>query len=443
MFHRLSDRLQTIFKRLRGHGKLSEEQIGVALREIRLALLEADVHYGVVKDFLERVRERAIGREVLQSLTPGQQVVKVVHEELVRLLGGTGSGLAFAALPPSVVMLVGLQGSGKTTTAAKMAVRMKREGRHPLLVAADTRRPAAARQLAVLGEQGGVKVFTNTDPRASALTICQEAVRYARGEGLEPVFLDTAGRLHIDGELMAELKAVHEAVHPVETLLVLDAMTGQDALGVAKAFDATLSLSGFVLTKLDGDARGGAALSIRAVTGRPIKFVGVGEKVEALEPFHPERAASRILGMGDVLSLVERAEAAVDRAQAEELARKIQRDRYTLEDFREQLGQFRRMGSWEELVGMLPGLPAGIGDKAVEGKALSRMEAIVNSMTKEERRNPGILNGSRRQRIARGSGTSVAQVNQLLRQFQQMQRLMRQVVQAEKKGKLRGIFPLR
>ena len=318
MFDRLSDRLQGIFKKLRGHGKLTEEQIGVALREIRLALLEADVHYGVVKDFLDRVRQRAIGREVLQSLTPGQQVVKIVFEELTLLLGGKGSGLAFATLPPSVVMLVGLQGSGKTTTAAKMAKRLKQ----------DTRRPAAATQLAVLGEQSGIEVFSN--PRASALDICQEAVRYAQGKGLEPVFLDTGGRLHIDDDLMAELKAIKQAVHPVETLLVLDAMTGQDALGVAKTFDATLELSGFILSKLDGDARGGAPLSIRAVTGRPIKFVGVGEKVEALEPFHPERTASRILGMGDVLSLVERAEAAVDRAQAEELARMMQPDMYTV-----------------------------------------------------------------------------------------------------------------
>ncbi|MFQ5988431.1 MAG: signal recognition particle protein [Candidatus Methylomirabilales bacterium] len=439
MFHRLSDRLQGIFKKLRGHGKLTEEQIGVALREIRLALLEADVHYGVVKDFLDRVRERAIGREVLQSLTPGQQVVKIVFEELTVLLGGKGSGLAFAGRPPSVVMLVGLQGSGKTTTAAKMAVHLKQEGRLPLLVAADTRRPAATKQLAVLGEQSGIEVFAN--PRASALDICQEAVRYAQGKSLEPVFLDTGGRLHIDDDLMAELKDIKQAVQPVETLLVLDAMTGQDALGVAKTFDTTLELSGFILTKLDGDARGGAALSIRAVTGRPIKFVGVGEKLNALEPFHPERTASRILGMGDVLSLVERAEAAVDRAQAEELARKIQRDTYTLEDFREHLLQFRRMGSVEELVGMLPGLPAGMGDLQVDGKALTRMEAIMNSMTKEEQRNPGILNGSRRQRIAKGSGTSVAHVNQLLRQFQQMQRLIRQVVQAQKKGKTRGIFP--
>lgn len=439
MFHRLADRLQIIFKKLRGHGKLTEEEIATAVREIRLALLEADVHYGVVKDFLGRVRERAIGREVLQSLTPGQQVVKIVFEELTLLLGGKGSGLASAPHPPSVVLLVGLQGSGKTTTAAKLATLLKGQGRMPLLVAADTRRPAAASQLQVLGGRIGVEVFT--DPRASAPEICREAVRVAQARGLDPVLVDTGGRLHIDEDLMAELKAATEAARPVETLLVLDAMTGQDALGVATGFHRAVALSGFILTKLDGDARGGAALSVRAVTGRPIKFIGVGEKIEALEAFHPERMASRILGMGDVLSLVERAEAAVDRARAEELARKIQREAYTLEDFREQLTQVRRMGSFEEILGMLPGLPGGMGGLEVDGKALTRMEAILNSMTREEQRNPGILNGSRRQRIAKGSGTSVAEVNQLLRQFQQTQRLMRQLLQVGKKGKAPGIFP--
>ena len=440
MFHRLSDRLQGIFAKLRAYGKLTEEQIATALREIRLALLEADVHYGVVRDFLDRVRERAIGRDVLQSLTPGQQVVKIVFEELTLLLGGKGSNLASAARPPSVVMLVGLQGSGKTTTAAKLAAHLKRQGRMPLLVAADTRRPAAAEQLRVLGEKIGVETFI--DPRASALGISQEAVEYARARGLEPVLVDTGGRLHIDDDLMAELRAVKEGVSPVETLLVLDAMTGQDALNAATTFHNALDLSGFILTKLDGDARGGAALSVRAVTGRPIKFIGVGERLEALEPFHPERMASRILGMGDILSLVERAETAVDRARAEELARKIQRDTYTLEDFREQLTQVRRMGSFEELMEMLPGLPAGLGGPGVDGKALSRMEAILNSMTRRERREPGILTGSRRQRIAKGSGTSVTEVNKLLRQFQQTQRLMRQVLHAGKKGGTRGIFPV-
>jgi signal recognition particle subunit SRP54 len=440
MFHRLSDRLQAIFKKLRGHGTLTEEQITTALREIRVALLEADVHYGVVRDFLDRVRERAVGREVLQTLTPGQQVVKIVFEELTQLLGGTGSGLASAGRVPSVILLVGLQGSGKTTTAAKLATWLKRQGRMPLMVAADTRRPAAAEQLGVLGAEAGIEVFI--DSRASALRVSQGAVEYARARGFEPVLVDTGGRLHIDDDLMAELTNLKEALRPVETLLVVDAMTGQDALNAATAFHQALDLSGFIFTKLEGDARGGAALSVRAVTGRPIKFIGVGEKLEALEPFHPERMASRILGMGDVLSLVERAEAAVDRAEAEALARKIQRETYTLEDFREQLTQVRRMGSIEELIGMLPGLPAGGGDPQLDAKALTRTEAILNSMTPEERRNAGILNGSRRQRIAKGSGTSVAEVNLVLRQFQQTQRLMRQMVQAGKRGRMRGMFPL-
>lgn len=439
MFHRLSDRLQAIFRNLRGHGKLTEPQITVALRDVRVALLEADVHYGVVKDFLTRVGERAVGREVLQSITPGQQVVKIVYEELTRLLGGEGTGLATAGRPPSVVLLVGLQGSGKTTTAGKLATLLRRQGRLPLLVAADTRRPAAAEQLRVLGGTVGVEVFT--DPQGSALGICQEAVRYAQAKNLEPVLVDTGGRLHIDDDLMAELRAIKDAVHPVETLLVLDAMTGQDALRVATAFHGALDLTGFILTKLEGDARGGAALSVRAVTERPIKFVGLGEGLDALEPFHPERMASRVLGMGDVLSLVERAEAAVDRARAEEMARKVHRNAFTLEDFREQLAQVRRMGSIEEIMEMLPILPPGSGEVKADTKALSRTEAILNSMTREERRNPGILNGSRRQRIAKGSGTSVAQVNQVLKQFQQTQRLMRQMVQVGKGDRMRGLFP--
>lgn len=441
MFERLSDRLQVIFKRLRGHGKLTEEQISTAMREIRLALLEADVHYTVVKDFVTRVRDRAIGREVLHSLTPGQQVVKIVFDELTLLLGGKGSGLSSAARPPSVVMLVGLQGSGKTTTAAKLATLLKRQGRVPLLVAADTRRPAAAAQLEVLGRKVGVETFTDSRS-SSALDVCREAIQHARTRGVEPVLVDTGGRLHIDDDLMAELRSLKEMIRPVESLLVLDAMTGQDALGAASAFHSALELTGFILSKMDGDARGGAALSIRAATGCPIKFIGVGEKLEALEPFHPERMASRILGMGDVLSLVERAEAAVDRTQAEELARKIQREAYTLEDFREQLIQVRRMGSFEELMELLPALPKAVGAPGLDGRALARMEAILSSMTKEERRNPGILSGSRRQRIAKGSGTTVAMVNQLLRQFQQTQRLMRQVLQTGKKSDTRGIFPL-
>ena len=438
MFQRLSERLQAVLKKLRGHGKLSEENIAEALREVRLALLEADVHYRVVKDFIGRVRERAVGREVLQSLTPGQQVMKVVFEELTTLLGGRWSGLSYGASPPSVVMLVGLQGSGKTTTAAKLARMIKREGRFPLLVAADTRRPAAGEQLQALGEKVGVEVYRQSSPAPS--TICQEAVQYAKLKGLEPVILDTGGRLHIDEVLMAELSALKEALSPAEVLLVVDAMSGQDALNAATKFHSTLDLTGFILTKLDGDARGGAALSITSVTGRPIKFVGVGEGLDALEPFHPERMASRILGMGDILSLVERAEAAVERLRAEELARKIRQEAYTLEDFREQLLQVRRMGSIEELIGMLPGLPKGSEGVEVDGKVLVKMEAILNSMTREEQRNPALINGSRRKRIAKGSGTSVAEVNRLLRQFQQIQRLMRQVARGGEKG--RRLFPV-
>jgi len=440
MFDRLSDRLQGIFKKLRGHGKLTEAQIATALREIRLALLEADVHYGAVKDLLERVRERALGRDVLQSLTPGQQVVKIVFDELTVLLGGQGSELKWAGRPPSVVLLVGLQGSGKTTTAAKLARLLKGQGRTPLLVAADTRRPAAVAQLQVLGATIGVEVFADAGP--SAPEICQRAIRHARSSGLDPVLVDTGGRLHIDGELMTELTMVAETAHPAEILLVLDAMTGQDALNVATAFHNAAALTGFILTKLDGDARGGAALSVRAVTGRPIKFIGVGEKLEALEPFHPERMASRILGMGDVLSLVERAEAAVDRERAATLMQKIEQETYSLEDFREQLAQVRRMGSPEELFGMFPGFPAGGPAPHLDATALTRMEAILNSMTREERGKPALLTGSRRQRIAKGSGTTVADVNQLLRQFQQTQRLMRQVLQAGKRGKWKGVLPL-
>src|SRR3972149_5382194 len=390
MFDRLSDRLQGIFKKLRGHGKPTEAQIATALREIRLALLEADVHYGAVKDLLERVRERALGREVLQALPPGQQVVKIVFDELTLLLGGQGSELKWAGRPPSVVLLVGLQGSGKTTTAAKLARLLKGQGRPPPPRGApDPRRPAAVAQLQVLGATIAVEVFADAGP--SAQEICQRAIRHARSRGLDPVLVDTGGRLHIDGELMTELSAVAETADPVEILLVLDAMTGQDALNVATAFHNAAALTGFILTKLDGDARGGAALSVRAVTGRPIKFIGVGEKLEALEPFHPERMASRILGMGDVLSLVERAEAAVDRERAATLMQKIEQETYSLEDFREQLAQVRRMGAPGELFGMFPGYPAGGPAPHLDATALTQMEAVLNSMTREGRGGRGRL----------------------------------------------------
>lgn len=433
MFEALTVRLDQVFKKLRGRGRLTEADVSEALREVRLALLEADVHFKVVKEFLERVRERAVGREVLESLTPGQQVIKVVYEELVELLGGRESKLQFASHPPSVCMLVGLHGCGKTTTAAKLARRLKFEGRSPLLVAADLERPAAREQLTTLGQKIGVEVYA--DPRASSsLQVSQGALTFAKEKGYSVLLLDTAGRLHIDEPLMQELKSIKAATDPVEVLLVADAMTGQDAVNSASRFDAELGLTGIILTKLDGDARGGAALSIRAVTQKPLKFVGVGEKLEALEPFHPDRMASRILGMGDVLSFVERAEAAFDQKKAMELERKLRQEAFTLEDFREQLRQLRRMGPLDQLLEMIPGLSRFPGAKPEEAE-LRRMEAIINSMTPKERQNPSIIDGSRRRRIALGSGTSVAEVNRLLKQFGELKLLMKQLMQAGKRGK--------
>ncbi len=440
MFETLTERLGQIFKKLRGHGHLTERDVTEAIREVRLALLEADVHYKVVKDFVERVKVRAVGKEVLESLTPAQQVIKIVYEELVELLGGRDSRLKFASSPPSVLMLVGLQGSGKTTTAAKLASRLASEGRHPLLVAADQKRPAAVEQLKVLGGRIGVPVFS--DPwGASPLKVCQEALVEAKMKGHDVVILDTAGRLHIDEPLMAELKALKEATLPSEVLLVVDAMTGQDAVASASRFDGELSLTGIILTKLDGDARGGAALSIRAVTGKPIKFIGVGEKLEALEPFYPDRMASRILGMGDILTLVEKAQVAFDRKKAEALERKIRDASFTLEDFREQLVQLQSMGPFEQLLQMIPGLSRVQGLKPEE-KELKRLAAIIDSMTPEERRYPSIIDGSRRRRIALGSGTSVAEVNRLLKQFGELQRLVKQLTRLGKKGRVGRGLPL-
>ncbi|MFN3476064.1 MAG: signal recognition particle protein [Candidatus Methylomirabilales bacterium] len=433
MFEALTIRLDQVFKKLRGRGRLTEADVSEALREVRLVLLEADVHFKVVKDFLERVRERAVGREVLESLTPGQQVIKVVYEELVALLGGRESKLQFASHPPSVFMLVGLHGCGKTTTAAKLAKRLKFEGRSSLLVAADLERPAAREQLAMLGQKIGVEVYA--DPKASSsLQVSQKALTFAKEKGYSVLLLDTAGRLHIDEPLMQELKSIKAATDPVEVLLVADAMTGQDAVNSASRFDAELGLTGIILTKLDGDARGGAALSIRAVTQKPLKFVGVGEKLEALEPFRPDRMASRILGMGDVLSFVERAEAAFDQKKAMELERKLKQEAFTLEDFREQLRQLRRMGPLDQLLELIPGLSRFQGAKPEEAE-LRRMEAIINSMTPKERRNPSIIDGSRRRRIALGSGTSVAEVNRLLKQFGELKLLMKQLMQAGKRGR--------
>jgi signal recognition particle subunit SRP54 len=427
MFESLSDRLQGIFDRLGSRGRLSEENIQEALREVRVALLEADVNFKVVRTFVERVRVKAVGQDVLQSLTPGQQVVKVVREELVELLGGSGHRLAMAAHPPTVVMLMGLQGSGKTTTAAKLARMYARQGLHPIMAAADTYRPAAIDQLKMLGSQLGVPVVG--DAATTPLEICRQARDEAARRGLTPLILDTAGRLHIDEPMLDELKKIRAEIRPHHVLLVVDAMTGQDAVTVAERFNAEVGIDAVVLTKLDGDARGGAALSVRQVTGRPIAFIGVGEKTDALEPFHPDRMASRILGMGDVLSLVEKAQQAVDQKKAEDLVKKLREDSFTLDDFREQLKQLRSMGPLDQILGMLPfgkmlkGAPKELDAEEAD---LGRFDAIITSMTPDERRAPEIINGSRRQRIARGSGTSVQDVNRLLKQFAQLRKMMKQ-----------------
>jgi signal recognition particle subunit SRP54 len=443
MFDSLSTRLQNIFDRLGGRGRLTEENIQEALREVRVALLEADVNFKVVRGFIERVRTKAVGQDVLTSVTPGQQVVKVVHDELVELLGGSGHRLAPAPHPPTVIMLIGLQGSGKTTTAAKLARLYARQGQHPILAAADVYRPAAIDQLKTLGAQLDVPVVGSTDGKP--VEICKTAREEAAARGLTPLILDTAGRLHIDEVMLDELKAIRKEVAPHHVLLVVDAMTGQDAVTVAEKFNAAVGLDAIVLTKLDGDSRGGAALSVREVTGRPIAFVGVGEKTDALEPFHPDRLASRILGMGDVLSLVEKAQTVVDQSKAEEMVRKLREDTFTLEDFREQLGQVRKLGPLDQVLGMLPfgkmfkGAPKELDDETAD---LGRFDAIISSMTPAERTHPEIINGSRRQRIARGSGTSVQDVNRLLKQYAQLRKMMRQLKgMASKGGKLHGLPP--
>ncbi len=427
MFEGLTERLSLVLKKLRGHGRLTEENIAEALREVRLALLEADVNFKVVKGFIERVRERAVGREVLESLTPGQQVVKVVYEELVEVLGKTRAPLIYALDLPTVVMLIGLHGAGKTTTSAKLARWFVSEGRSPLLVAADTTRPAAREQLQTLGRALGVPVYAGA---GSALQVCQEARRLAKERGQNPVILDTSGRLHIDEPLMQELVAIAGATSPTERLMVADAMTGQDAVNSALRFNADLDLTGFILTKLDGDSRGGAALSIRSVTGKPIKFIGVGEKTDALEPFHPERLASRILGMGDILTLVEKVQARVDQKQALDLVKKVRSEGFTLEDFRVQLQQLKDLGPLDQVMEMIPGLSRqkGLTDTISAERDFKQAEAIINSMTRKEREVPEIINGSRRRRVAAGSGTSVADVNRLLKQFIQARKLMKQFI---------------
>ena len=437
MFENLTDRLESVFKKLRGQGVLTEENIQEAMHDVRTALLEADENLGVVRDFVSKVTAKAVGQDVLDSLSPGQQVIKVVHDELVRLLGSEAQPLKLNGPQPVVIMMAGLQGSGKTTTSAKLARLLKGRERRPLLVPADVYRPAAIEQLHVLGEQIGVPVFPSAAEQ-NPVDIARAAVASAREKGQDTVILDTAGRLHIDQELMAELKAIAGAVSPAEVLFVADAMTGQDAVTVAGAFNTELPLTGVVLTNMEGDARGGAALSIKSVTGKPIKFVGMGEAMDALDVFHPDRVASRILGMGDVLSLIEKAEAVVDQKKAEKLARKIQKNTFSLDDFLDQIQQIKRMGSLEQIMGMIPGinkLKQLQNAPKPDAKQLARTEAIIKSMTMKERNNHRIIDASRRQRIAKGSGTTVAEVNQVLKSFAMMLKMMRQM---KEKGILAG-----
>ena len=439
-FEGLSEKLNATFKHLRGKGRLSEEDIKLAMREVRLALLEADVSYKVVKDFVKTVSERAVGAEVLDSLTPAQQVIKIVSEELTALMGGANAKLTFASKPPTVVMMVGLQGAGKTTNVAKLAGYFRKQGHRPLLTACDVYRPAAITQLQVVGKQLNIPVFEmgQIDP----VQIAQEAVKYAGDHGNDMVFLDTAGRLHIDEALMDELKRIKAAVKPTEILLVVDAMTGQDAVNVAQSFNDLLDITGVILTKLDGDTRGGAALSVRHITGKPIKFVGVGEKLDDIEPFHPDRMASRILGMGDVLSLIEKAEQAFDEKKAAELERKFREQSFTLGDYLEQFRQIKSMGSVESLLGMMPGIkPGALKDAKIDEKQIGRTEAIILSMTERERVRPDIINSSRKKRIAAGSGTSVEEVNRLLKQYEQTKELMKRFMGGKKGKKGRLAFP--
>jgi signal recognition particle subunit SRP54 len=439
MFENLSDKLDSVFKKLRGHGRLSEKNIDEGLKEVRMALLEADVHYRVVKDFIAEVRQRALGAEVMDSLTPGQQVVKIVNEKLTELMGSRHEALNLAGSPPAAVMLVGLQGSGKTTTAGKLAILLRKMGRSPFLVPADVYRPAAIDQLKTIAGQVQVPVFEST-PQQDPVQICLEAKATAFKRSCDVLVLDTAGRLHIDDELMAELDRIKDAIRPSDIMLVADAMTGQDAVNIAKAFNDRLDISGVILTKMDGDARGGAALSIKSITGKPIKFIGVGEKLNALEPFHPDRMASSILGMGDVLSLIEKAQEAVDQKQAIELQKKLRKSQFTLEDFKNQLIQVRKMGSLSDILKMIPGMGKikHMKDLEIDDHEFVRIEAIINSMTPQERRQHGIINGSRRRRIALGSGTTIQDVNSLLKNYTQMLKMLKKFNQG---GFRRGMLP--
>ncbi|WP_455493275.1 signal recognition particle protein [Eubacterium sp.] len=424
-FEGLSERLENSFKKLRAKGKLTEADVKEAMREVRLALLEADVNYKVAKEFTNKVTERAIGDDVMENLTPGQMVIKIVNEELTELMGGTESRLSIAKHPPTVLMMCGLQGSGKTTHSGKLALKLKKDGHRPLLVACDVYRPAAIKQLQVVGSQIDVPVFEMGT--INPVNIAEEAVKHAKDHGYDYVIIDTAGRLHIDEALMEELQNIRSTVHPNEILLVIDAMTGQDAVNVAKSFNESLGIDGVILTKLDGDTRGGAALSVRAVTGKPIKFVGTGEKLENLEVFHPARMASRILGMGDVLSFIEKAEMALDEKKAAELEKKLAKNKFDFNDLLDQFEQIERMGSLKDTIKMIPGIGKQIKDEDIDERAFDRLRCIIYSMTKQERANPEIINPSRKRRIAAGSGTSIEDVNKLMTQFKQMQKMVKQV----------------
>lgn len=445
-FEGLSEKLQGVIKKLKGQGKISEAELKEAMREVRIALLEADVNFKVVRDFVKTVNEKALGEDVLESLTPGQQIIKIVNDELAELMGGQVSKLDLSGRPPLGIMMVGLQGAGKTTSTGKLANYLRKQGRRPLMVACDIYRPAAVKQLEVLGKQLDLPVFSlGTD--ISPIEISRRALEHAKEHGNDIVLLDTAGRLHIDEELMDELKEIKEVTQAKEILLVVDSMTGQDAVNVAESFNDLLDITGLVLTKLDGDTRGGAALSVKAVTGKPVKFVGMGEKLDALEPFHPDRMASRILGMGDVLTLIEKAQDAFDQEKAKELEKKMMKAQFTLEDFLEQMEQMKNMGPIDQMMEMIPGMnKAKMGDMQVNEKELARTQALIRSMTPAERQNPAIINGSRRKRIAAGSGARVQDVNRLIKQFSDAQKMMKQLSgqmsRAKKGGKSKFKFPL-
>ena len=442
IFESLSDRLQETFKKLRGHGKLTEDDVNEAMREVRMALLEADVNFKVVKNFIKTVKERAIGQDILETLTPAQVVIKIVDEELTNLMGGTQSRINMSPNPPTVIMMAGLQGAGKTTSAGKLGLALKKQGKRPLLVACDIYRPAAIKQLQVLGGQLDIPVFT-MEQGTDAVTIAKNSIAYSQSHANDVIIIDTAGRLQIDEKLMQELRDIKAEVKPHEILLVVDAMTGQESVNVAQTFNENLGLDGVVMTKLDGDARGGAALSVKAVTNVPIKFIGVGEKIEPLQPFHPDRMASRILGMGDVLSLVEKAQQTFDLEEAKKMEKKLRKDEFTLDDFLSQMQQVKKLGSLENILGMIPGM-GGLKKQLegqnidLDGKEMRQIEAIIKSMTPKERANIDIINGSRRKRIAMGSGTRVQDVNKLLKQFGEMKKMMKKMKKMQK-GK--GGFP--